>query len=84
LRYSFAREDFFRKQFQLTGQRNLDDALKDGKGVILVSFHMGNLDLGVRLLSSLGYPVNAVVNNLEWSGQMDAFPRNRGPLTGPG
>ncbi len=73
LRYSFAREDFFQKQFQITGQHNLDDALKEGKGVILVSFHVGNLDLGVRLLSSLGYPVNAVVNNLEWSGQMDAF-----------
>ena len=73
LRYPFPKEDFFKKQFHLSGREYLDEALKEGKGVILVSFHLGNLDLGIRLLSSLGYRVNAIVNNLEWSGQLDDF-----------
>jgi lauroyl/myristoyl acyltransferase len=72
LKYSYPCPDFFIKQIKVNGLENLDDALKDGKGVILVSFHLGNLDLGARLLSHLGYPVNAVVNNLS-SGQLDKF-----------
>jgi lauroyl/myristoyl acyltransferase len=72
LRYSYPRKDFFEKQFKINGLENLDGALKEGKGVILVSFHLGNLDLGARLLSHLGYPVHAVVNNLA-SGQLDRF-----------
>jgi lauroyl/myristoyl acyltransferase len=71
LRYPFPEEDFFKKQFQLSGRGYLDEALKEGNGVVLVSFHLGNLDLGIRLLSSLGYRINAIVNNLEWSGQLD-------------
>jgi lauroyl/myristoyl acyltransferase len=73
LRYSNSDNDFFEKQFQLCGREHLDAALKEGKGVILVSFHLGNLDLGIKLLSSLGYPVNAIVDNLGWSGQLDTF-----------
>jgi lauroyl/myristoyl acyltransferase len=72
LKYSYPGPDFFSKQFKINGLENLDAALKEGKGVILVSFHLGNLDLGARLLSHLGYPVNAVVNNLS-SGQLDKF-----------
>jgi lauroyl/myristoyl acyltransferase len=71
LRYPFPKPDFYKNQFQLSGQEHLDKVLKEGKGVILVSFHLGNLDLGIRLLSSLGYRMNAIVNNLEWSGQLD-------------
>jgi lauroyl/myristoyl acyltransferase len=73
LRYPRADESFFKTNFQVTGQENLDEALKEGKGVILVSFHLGNLDLGVRFLSSQGYPINAIVDNLEWSKQLDVF-----------
>jgi lauroyl/myristoyl acyltransferase len=72
LRYSYPARDFFEKQFEISGLENLDSALEEGKGVILVSFHLGNLDLGARLLSHLGYPVSAVVNNLK-SGQLDKF-----------
>jgi lauroyl/myristoyl acyltransferase len=73
LRYPNADEKFFKTHFQLTGWDNLDNALKEGKGVILVSFHMGNLDMGIRLLSSQGYAVNAIVDKLEWSKQLNVF-----------
>jgi lauroyl/myristoyl acyltransferase len=73
LRYPHPDEDFFQKHFQLKGREYLDAALREGKGAILVSFHLGNLDLGIRLLGSLGYPINAIVDSLGWSGQLDAF-----------
>jgi lauroyl/myristoyl acyltransferase len=73
LTYSRPKDEFFQTQCRLQGREYLDAALKEGKGAILVSFHLGNLDLGIKLLSSLGYPVNAIVDNLEWSGQLNTF-----------
>jgi lauroyl/myristoyl acyltransferase len=80
LRYSYPRADFLEKHVKLKGREYLDAALSEGKGVILVSFHVGNLDLGIRLLSKLGYAVNAIVESLG-SGQLDKFlqnPREKG------
>ena len=71
-RYSYPKGDFFQKQIDVIGRENLDSALEEGKGIILVSFHTGNLDLGVRFLGNLGYPVNAVVENLN-SEQLERF-----------
>jgi KDO2-lipid IV(A) lauroyltransferase len=38
----------------------LDDLLKHGKGIIFVSAHLGNWELGAAALAALGYKVNAV------------------------
>jgi lauroyl/myristoyl acyltransferase len=75
LRYSYSGKEFFDSHFEIHGRENLDAALKEGKGVVLVSFHLGNLDLGIRLLSQLGYPVNAIVDSLG-SVQLDIFLQN--------
>jgi lauroyl/myristoyl acyltransferase len=72
LRYSYSDKQFFENHFKIDGRENLDTALKEGKGVVLVSFHLGNLDLGIRLLSQIGYPVNAIVDSL-CSAQLDIF-----------
>ncbi|HXY74121.1 MAG TPA: lysophospholipid acyltransferase family protein [Dehalococcoidales bacterium] len=72
LRYARADDRFFETNFELEGLHNLDVALEKKKGVILVGFHVGNLDLGPRLLSKKGYPVNAVVRHLGSKG-IDAF-----------
>ena len=72
LRYSNAKEGVLERDISITGLENLDSALGEGKGVIIVSLHMGNLDLGIRVLSNAGYPINAIVNNLG-SGQLDRF-----------
>ena len=74
-RYAYPPEDFFKKQVKVTGMENIDAALTEGKGVILISLHLGNLDLGIRILGDLGYPVNAIVDNLS-SGQLNAFLQN--------
>ncbi|MFH1238687.1 MAG: lysophospholipid acyltransferase family protein [bacterium] len=45
---------------QLENKENLDSAFKHGKGVILLSAHFGNWELGGIGLALLGYPVSTV------------------------
>jgi lauroyl/myristoyl acyltransferase len=71
-RYAHPQPVFFEKNFKIIGKEHLDAALADGKGIILVSFHLGNLDLGIKALGCAGYPVNAIVENWQ-SNQLDAF-----------
>ena len=72
LRYAYPKKGVLERDIDLIGAENLDNALAKGKGVIIVSLHIGSLELGMRALSNAGYPINAVVNNLE-SGQTDRF-----------
>jgi lauroyl/myristoyl acyltransferase len=79
-RYANPPREFFDKHVNMSGLENIKGALSEGKGLILVSFHLGNLDLGVRLLGHMGLPVSAIVDNLG-SNQLDAFlqnPRKKG------
>jgi KDO2-lipid IV(A) lauroyltransferase len=43
-----------------------------GKGAILVGFHIGSWDLGLKYLSDRGYPTSVVVHNFK-TGNADAF-----------
>jgi len=45
---------------EIVGQENLDTALKEGKGVILASIHMGNGGFVTTSLALKGFPVNIV------------------------
>jgi len=45
----------------LEHEDRLKEAAAAGKGVILVTAHFGNWELGGAVLGALGYPVNAVV-----------------------
>lgn len=55
------------EKLTVKGIENLDEALRGGKGAILVSLHMGNWDIGATALSRLGYPINVIVEPLEFS-----------------
>ncbi len=48
------------RKFQFNGWEHLDQALAAGKGVIFISAHVGNWDLGSALFAHKGYPVNVV------------------------
>lgn len=74
-RYAHPQPAFFENNFKITGKEHLDAALAEGKGIILVSFHLGNLDLGIKALGNAGYPINAIVENWQ-SNQLDAFLQN--------
>jgi len=42
-------------------RQNLDNALKENKGVVGVSAHLGNFPLMLLYLAKIGYPINAVI-----------------------
>lgn len=60
-RFSKIDRDYIDKYVKLEGLENLEDALKEKKGVICVTAHLGSWELGGTVLSILGYPFNAVV-----------------------
>lgn len=51
---------FIESKINLNGIGYLDDALTKGKGVIVVTAHIGNWELGAVVLSELGYSITAV------------------------
>ncbi len=53
-------DDYIKKNIKIEGIEYLDDSLKQGRGVILVSAHLGNWELGGSILAKLGYNVSAV------------------------
>lgn len=48
------------KKMRFEGLENIDEALKRGKGCIIVTGHFGNWELGGCALSERGYKINAV------------------------
>ena len=54
---------FVDKKIKVVGRENLDEALRKGKGVITLSAHIGNYELGGAAISLLGYKFNAVALN---------------------
>ena len=52
--------DYIKKNLVIEGREHIDKALSLGKGLIIVSGHIGNWELGGIALGLLGYPVNAV------------------------
>ncbi|MBN2378629.1 lysophospholipid acyltransferase family protein [candidate division WOR-3 bacterium] len=50
---------------EVQGIENLLETISQGKGVILVSAHLGNYELGGSYLASLGIPIHAVVEEID-------------------
>jgi Kdo2-lipid IVA lauroyltransferase/acyltransferase len=51
---------FLEEKIKVVGRDNLDNALKEGRGVIALTAHIGNYELGGAVISLLGYRFNAV------------------------
>jgi len=54
-------QDYIKNFVKVEGEKNLNDALAKGKGVILLSAHMGNWELGGAIVSLIGYSLSGVV-----------------------
>ncbi len=54
-------EEYIKRLVKVEGIDNLDRALEKRKGVVLLSAHIGNWELGALVVSSLRQPVLAVV-----------------------
>lgn len=59
-RFEKINKEYIDKYVKLEGFQNLDRAFSQGKGVIGLTAHIGNWELGGVILSTLGYPVIAV------------------------
>jgi len=55
------RDGELRKWVKIVGRDHLDEALGKGSGVVLVSYHMGNWELGGTILARMGYPLDVIV-----------------------
>lgn len=59
-RFSVIDEDYIRSFVKVEGKEHLDEALKQKRGAILSSAHIGNWELGGVVLSALGFPLHVV------------------------
>lgn len=53
--------DFVNRRIKIDSLAPLDKTIKDKKGSIIVSAHLGNWELGAIVLALLDYPINVVV-----------------------
>ncbi|MFN8524717.1 MAG: lysophospholipid acyltransferase family protein [Chloroflexota bacterium] len=65
----------------VSGLEHLDAGLRAGRGVVMVTAHFGNFDLGVAALAGRGYPISAVVETLQppaWDRRVQAIRQRMG------
>jgi KDO2-lipid IV(A) lauroyltransferase len=53
-------KEFIEKYVKVDGLENLDSAFKSNQGVIILTAHLGNYELGAAVASVLGYPLHAI------------------------
>lgn len=56
----FGDAEYVRQKIKLAGMEHLTGALKSGKGVIIMTAHIGNWELGGIIMQKLGFPILAV------------------------
>lgn len=59
-RYEKLDKKFIEKYVKVVGAVNLDKVLSEKKGIIALTAHLGNYELGGAVTSLLGYPLHAV------------------------
>ncbi len=59
--YKFKDEQLF-KMAEIEGEDILKEVLKEKRGVVAISAHMGNFPFALTILCKKGYPVNMIVN----------------------
>lgn len=59
-RFSLLNEEYIKKNIKIENRAYLDEALKKGQGVITLTAHIGNWELGGVVIALLGYPFSAV------------------------
>ncbi|NLE65079.1 MAG: lysophospholipid acyltransferase family protein [Elusimicrobia bacterium] len=53
-------EEFLRKNMIIEGRHHLEAALARGKGIVVLTAHLGNWEMGAAGMAGLGHPVAAV------------------------
>nr|MDA3792303.1 lysophospholipid acyltransferase family protein [Elusimicrobiota bacterium] len=61
---NFRSKRFWMKKIKISGNRHLEDNIKDGKGVVFLTAHIGNWELLGGYLSMIGYPINVIARGM--------------------
>lgn len=61
LRFQRVNREYINRHIEVVNLEYIDEALKNGKGAIILSAHMGSWEFGGVTMSTLGYPMNVVV-----------------------
>ena len=69
--------DFVKKNLSIKGENFLKEAIKNGKGGIILTAHMGNWELCGMALSLLGYPLIAIALDHKNTKVNDFFRKRR-------
>jgi lauroyl/myristoyl acyltransferase len=76
-RFASIDEEYIKNFIKIRGLENVDKGLSGGKGVILISAHIGNWELGGQILSGMRKPMAAVVLTHANKKINDLFTRQR-------
>ncbi len=57
IKHPLVKGENFKKRIELIGVENLDDALKQGKGAVIFTAHVGNFEWGACRLGVMGYKI---------------------------
>lgn len=69
--------NYLQSATEWAGREHLDRARAEGRGVLLLSAHTGNWELGITALPALGYPASVVVKNIKNRGLNERIVRLR-------
>ncbi len=64
LRLEWEEREAVKQRMEWCGREYLDRALNQKHGVLVLSAHTGNWELGITVLPALGYPLNVVVKTI--------------------
>lgn len=53
-------EEHISENIEIEGKEHLDECLREGRGAIANSVHLGNWELGGALVGGMGYPISAI------------------------
>lgn len=70
-------KEYVDRNVKIEGSVNIEDSRAKGKGVILLSAHIGNWELGAAVISLIGYPISGVVLTHKNKRINDFFTRQR-------
>lgn len=70
-------EKYISRNIDIEGREHLDGCLSEGKGMIALSLHLGNWELGGAVVAGLEYPISAIVLEHKSKKIDDFFVRQR-------
>jgi len=77
LKFSTMRKRYLDKYVEIKGVKNIDGAIKRGKGLIFLTAHFGNWEIASLAVSSRGYAMSVFAREQKYSRLNDILNKNR-------